>query len=276
MNCIRNRITAIKTETKKNEHHDYKGHGHHGNGDHHDHMVADFRRRFWISLGMTIPVLILSPLIQAFLGLKDALRFSGDAYVLWVLSSFIFFYGGWPFLKGLFDELGKKQPGMMTLIAVAIGVAYGYSSLVVFGLSGKVFFWELATLIDIMLLGHWIEMKSVMGASRALEALGRLMPTTAHQVMPDGGIRDVSVEEIRPGDKVLIRPGEKVPVDGTVVEGESAVNEAMLTGESKPVEKSAGAGLIGGAIKGAVALADIIREESKQAVSKLKGWGYDA
>jgi Cu2+-exporting ATPase len=153
-------------------------------------------------------------------------------------------------LKGLLDELGKKQPGMMTLIAIAITTAYGYSSVVVFGLAGKVFFWELATLIDVMLLGHWIEMKSVMGASRALEELARLMPSNAHKVMPDGSTEDVPVEEIKEGDKVLIKPGEKIPVDGEVLEGESSVNEAMLTGESRPVEKTVGAKLIGGAING--------------------------
>ncbi|MFP3913207.1 MAG: heavy metal translocating P-type ATPase, partial [Desulfobacteraceae bacterium] len=133
-----------------------KGHQGHQGGDHHAHMVADFRKRFWISLGLTVPMLVLSPMIQSFLGLTAVLGFPGDAYLLWGLASAVFFYGGWPFLKGLFDELEKKQPGMMTLIAIAIATAYGYSSVVVFGLSGKVFFWELATLIDIMLLGHWI------------------------------------------------------------------------------------------------------------------------
>jgi Cu2+-exporting ATPase len=189
-------------------------------------------------------------MIQAFLGIKADLSFPGDAHLLWILSSAVFFYGGWPFLKGLFSELGKKQPGMMTLIAIAIATAYGYSSVVVFGLSGKVFFWELATLIDIMLLGHWIEMKSVMGASRALEELAKLMPSDAHKVMPDGSTKSVRIEEIEQGEKVLIKPGEKVPVDGEVVEGESSVNEAMLTGESKPAEKSVGSKVIGGAING--------------------------
>jgi Cu2+-exporting ATPase len=231
----------------------HEGHGGHGKGDHrqhHAHMVADFRRRFWVSLALTIPVLALSPMIQVFLGLGQALRFTGDLYVLFALSSAIFFYGGYPFLKGLFDELKEAQPGMMTLIAVAVTVAYAYSSIVVFGLPGKIFFWELATLIDIMLLGHWIEMKSVMGASRALEELAELMPSDAHKVMPDGSTKDVSIEEIQQGDKVLIKPGEKIPVDGEVVEGESSVNEAMLTGESKPVEKGVGSKLIGGGING--------------------------
>lgn len=221
---------------------------HKGHADHHAHMVADFRKRFWISLAATIPILLLSPLIQKFLGFE--FRFPGDYYVVFALSSFVFFYGGWPFLKGIFEELGKKTPGMMTLIALAITVAYVYSSAVVFGLPGKFFFWELATLIDIMLLGHWIEMKSIMGASRALEELARLMPSEAHLLEHDGSTRDVPLDELKVGDHVLVKPGEKMPADGRVVEGASSVNEAMLTGESKPVEKKPGDKVIGGAING--------------------------
>jgi len=227
-----------------------KKHGNHKDGNHHAHMVADFRRRFWTSLAITVPILFLSPMIQTFLGFKKAVAFPGDAYVLWVLSSGVFFYGGWPFLKGLFDELAKKQPGMMTLIAIAIATAYGYSSVVVFGLAGKVFFWELATLIDIMLLGHWIEMKSVMGASRALEELAKLMPSDAHKITSEGSVEEVPIEDLEPGDRVLVKPGEKIPVDGEVVEGASSVNEAMLTGESKPVVKQEGSKVIGGSING--------------------------
>jgi len=251
--------------TKRRDHKKSKSHEGHKDSDHHAHMVADFRKRFWTCLGATVPILALSPMIQAFLGFKQALGFPGDIYVLWVLSSFVFFYGGWPFLKGLFDELQKKQPGMMTLIAIAIAIAtaYGYSSVVVFGLSGKVFFWELATLIDIMLLGHWIEMKSVMGASRALEELAKLMPSDAHKVMEDGSTEDVPVEELKSGDRVLIKPGEKVPVDGEVVEGESSVNEAMLTGESRPVEKQAGSKVIGGSINGEGAITTEVQKTGK-------------
>jgi len=239
------------------------GKGHQGHGSHHAHMVADFRKRFWISLATTIPILALSPMIQAFLGFKQAFGFPGDASVLWGFSTFVFFYGGWPFLKGLFDELRETNPGMMTLIAVAISTAYAYSSVVVFGLEGKVFFWELATLIDIMLLGHWIEMKSVMGASRALEELAKLMPSDAHKVMEDGSTQDVSIEELEPGDKVLIKPGEKVPVDAEVIEGESAVNEAMLTGESKPVAKGVGSKVIGGSINGESSLTTQVQKTGK-------------
>ena len=217
---------------------------------HHAHMVVDFRKRFWVSLIITIPVLALSPMIQRFLGLGDSFRFTGDLYILFILSSIIFFYGGYPFLKGLFDELKSAHPGMMTLIAIAITTAYTYSSVVVFGLSGKIFFWELVTLIDIMLLGHWIEMKSVMGASRALEELAKLMPSDAHKVMPDGSVKDVPIDELVVGDRFLVKPGEKLPADGEVVEGQTSVNEAMLTGESKPVSKAVGAKAIGGSING--------------------------
>ncbi|MGB5847896.1 MAG: copper-translocating P-type ATPase [Ignavibacteriaceae bacterium] len=229
-----------------------EGHVHKGDHEHHNHshMIADYKRRFWISLVITIPILLLSPLVQHFLGLKEALRFNGDIYVLFALSSFTFFYGGWPFLKGLFDELKKKQPGMMTLIALAISVAYFYSSAVVFGVKGEVFFWELATLIDIMLLGHWIEMKSVMGASKALEELAKLMPDEAHKIDDNGNVTDVPVSELKHKVKLLIKPGEKIPADGKIYEGKSSINEAMITGESKPVSKSEGDGVIGGSING--------------------------
>jgi len=226
----------------------------HGHQDHHAHMVADFKKRFWVSLVITVPVLLLSPLIQDLLGIEEALDFTGDTYVLWALSSVIFFYGGLPFLKGLYDELKSKSPGMMTLIALAITVAYVYSSAVVFGLDGKVFFWELVTLIDIMLLGHWIEMRSIMGASRALEELARLMPSDAHKVMPDGSLMDVPLDELVKEDKVIVKPGEKVPADGEVIEGETSINESMLTGESNPVLKQTGAQVIGGSINGEGAL----------------------
>ena len=217
-------------------------------------MVADFRRRFWVSLVLSVPVLALSPLIQAWLGLGEALAFPGDRSVQAALATIIYFYGGWPFLRGVVGELGQRQPGMMTLIALAITVAWGYSALVALGLHGEVFFWELATLIDIMLLGHWIEMKSVLGASATLESLVRLMPAEAHLVGAGGATRDVPVAELKHGDRVLIKPGEKVPTDGTIVEGETSVDEAMLTGESKPVEKGKGATVIGGAINGEAAI----------------------
>jgi Cu2+-exporting ATPase len=229
-------------------HHPSATHGGHGSHDHAS-MIDDFRRRFWVSLVITIPILLLSPLIQKVLGLTQVLAFSGDSYLLFGLSSVVYFYGGWPFLKGLFSELAARKPAMMTLIALAISVAYFYSSAVVFGVTGDVFFWELATLIDVMLLGHWIEMKSVMGASGALEKLVQLMPSEAHLVS-DGTLKDVPVSALQRNDRVVVKPGEKVPIDGLIVEGRTTVNQAMLTGESKPVEKGEGDEVIGGSVNG--------------------------
>ncbi|MBS1914398.1 MAG: copper-translocating P-type ATPase [Bacteroidetes bacterium] len=213
-------------------------------------MAEDFRRRFWVSLLLTVPIVVLSPMLQMWAGLGERLRFPGDAYLLLAFSTLLFGYGGYPFLKGLVDELRDRKPGMMTLVAVAITVAYVYSSAVVFGLKGEGFFWELATLADLMLLGHWIEMRSVMGASRALEALARLMPQDAHRVGADGSVHDVPLDRLAAGDRVLVKPGEKLPADGVVVDGTTSVNEAMLTGESRPVSKAAGATVIGGSING--------------------------
>lgn len=240
--------------------------GHKGEGSpvsHHAHMADDFRKRFWLSSALTLPILILSPAVQNFLGLEDFLRFTGDKYVIFGLSSLIFFYGGLPFLKGLSDELKKKQPGMMTLIAVAIITAYVYSSAVVFGLSGKMFFWELVTLIDIMLLGHWIEMKSVMGASRAIEELARMMPSKAHKLMPDGSIKEVPLDALNVNNRIIIKPGEKIPADGDIEKGESSVNEALLTGESAPVSKKPGSTVIGGSINGEVSLTVKVKKTGK-------------
>lgn len=237
-----------KSEHEDQKHHDKKGHKdqHDSHHNHHAHMIKDFKKRFWISLVITLPILVLAPMIQDLLGYE--LRFNGDRYVQFVLSSIIFFYGGWPFLKGMADELKKRAPGMMTLIALAITVAYVYSSAVVFGVGGKIFFWELASLIVIMLLGHWIEMKSVMGASNALQELAKMMPSTARRIKQDGEHEDVPVDDLKSNDIILVRPGEKVPADGTVMEGESHVNESMLTGESKPVSKHKDDQVIGGSV----------------------------
>lgn len=234
-----------------NEHLEHSGDEDHNGDDHHDHhshMAEDFRKRFWIALAITIPILILSPMIQELLGLRELLRFPGDGFVVFFLATIVYFYGGWPFLKGLSDEIKQLQPGMMTLVAVAITVAYLYSSATVFGLEGDPFFWELSTLVVIMLLGHWIEMKSVMGASKALEELAKLMPSTAHKLMDDGSIEDVPIENISAGDKLVIKPGEKLPSDGTIVDGTTTIDESMLTGESVPVSKKEGETVIGGAV----------------------------
>jgi Cu2+-exporting ATPase len=223
-------------------------------GRHAGHSVAVFQRRFWIAVALTVPIVLLSPMIQHGLGLGERLRFPGDQYLVFALASTVYFYGGWPFLTGLVGELKRKQPGMMTLVALAISTAYLYSTLVVVGLSGQGFFWELATLVDIMLLGHWVEMRSVMGASGALEALVRLLPAAAHRRRADGTVEDLPVSALVRGDTVLVRPGERIPTDGVVVEGRTTVNQALLTGESQPVERGEGDPVIGGAVNGESAI----------------------
>ena len=216
--------------------------------DHHKMMIADFKKRFWVCVAITIPILVFSPMIQMFFHYKWQLP--GNQYILFGLSSIVYFWGGWPFLKGFRDEIKAKGPGMMTLIAMAISVAYFYSTATVFGLKGVDFFWELATLIDIMLLGHWLEMKSVLGASKALQLLVSMMPSEAHRVKADGQVEDVKLESLQANDLILIKPGEKVPADGIIVEGSSYLNESMLTGESKPVKKEKENKVIGGSING--------------------------
>lgn len=223
-------------------------HGGHDAHDHHALMVADFRRRFFVSLVLMVPILILSPMIQEFLGLD--LRFTGDSILLFGLSTVLFIYGGWPFLKGAKDELASKSPAMMTLISLAIVVAFVYSSLTVFFIEGSDFFWELATLLVIMLLGHWIEMRSVMGASRALDELVKLMPEKAHVIQADDSTKDYPVSDLKKDDRILVKPGEKMPIDGLIFEGSSSVNESMVTGEATPVDKAPGDEIIGGSING--------------------------
>ena len=215
--------------------------------DHHAMMIADFKKRFYVVLVLTIPIMLLSTMIQHFMGVNW--QFSGSPYILFALSSVVFVYGGWPFLTGLVSEVKTKNPGMMFLIGFAITVAYSYSVAIVFGLEGMDFFWELATLIMIMLLGHWIEMRSVMGASNELELLVQLMPADAHMVMLDM-VHDVKTDTLKANDIILVKPGEKVAADGIILEGESYLNESMLTGESKPVQKVKGDKVIAGSING--------------------------
>jgi Cu2+-exporting ATPase len=234
-------------DNNNHENHNHNNKDHDGKS-HHEMMIEDFKKRFFISMIVTIPVLLLSPMIQDWFNFT--IKFAGSSYVLLGLSTFIYFYGGWPFLTGFIDETKEKNPGMMTLIAMAITVAFLYSGATVLGLEGSDFFWELATLIDIMLLGHWIEMRSVVSASNALDKLAELIPDEAHLIKGEDEIVDVSVDELNTGDKILIKPGEKLPADGLIVKGSSAVNESMLTGESKPVEKKEGDKLIGGSING--------------------------
>ena len=215
--------------------------------DHHAMMIHDFRKRFYVVLLLTVPIMALSPMIQHWLNVHW--QFIGSQYLLAALSSVVFFYGGWPFLKGWIEEIRIWKPGMMTLIGFAISVAYIYSMATVFGLQGMDFFWELATLILIMLLGHWIEMRSVAGASKELELLVQLMPADAHLVHGNH-VMDVKTESLKENDIILIKPGEKVAADGIITEGESYVNESMLTGESKPAQKSKGDKVIAGSLNG--------------------------
>ncbi|MCH8907750.1 MAG: copper-translocating P-type ATPase [Candidatus Heimdallarchaeota archaeon] len=226
---------------------DHVEHGDHKN--HHEMMIVDFKRRFYVSLILTIPILILADIVQDFLGFE--LSFQGDKFLMFILSSILYFYGGVPFFKGAREELTKKLPGMMTLVTLAISVSYFYSVAVITVLdSGKEFFWELATLIDIMLLGHWIEMRSTVGASRALEAMAKLLPSDAHLITSTGDIQDIPIANLNVGDQVLVRPGEKIPIDGVVSKGVSSVDESMLTGETNPVVKEKDHQVIGGALNG--------------------------
>jgi len=250
MGCTKMKHTKEDHSKMNHESGDHSGHspGHGQMGhDHHKMMIDDFKKRFWVTLVLTVPILFISPMIQDFLGYEFLLP--GNPYILFALSSVVYFYGGWPFITGFWSEVKKAAPGMMTLIALAITVAYVYSSATVFGLQGVDFFWELATLIAIMLLGHWIEMKSVLGASKALQLLVSMMPAEAHRVKGDT-IEDIPLDELLIDDIIMVRPGEKVPADGIIVEGSSYLNESMLTGESKPVKKDEKDKVIGGSING--------------------------
>ncbi|MCB0703472.1 MAG: copper-translocating P-type ATPase [Ignavibacteriae bacterium] len=222
-------------------------HKHHDHTEHHRMMIKDFKKKFFISLVLTFPILLFSPLIQGLLGIS--IQFETMGIISFALASVIYFYGGQPFLKGLKEEVSNKNPGMMTLIGIAITVAWAYSSAVTFGLKGMPFYWELATLIDIMLLGHWIEMKSIVGTSGALQELVKLMPSDAH-LIKDGVTKDVKLNEIKKGDTLLIKANEKVPADGIIVDGDTYIDESMISGESKPVKKSNGDKVTGGTING--------------------------
>ncbi|HEU0291437.1 MAG TPA: copper-translocating P-type ATPase [Anaerolineales bacterium] len=260
------------------------GHAQHaGHVDHTGHEQM-FRSRFWGSLLLSIPVLIFSPMIQEWLGLSIP-SFPGSQWIPFVFSLVIFAYGGIPFIQMAIPEIRNREPGMMTLISLAISVAFIYSlAAQLFGL-GEGFFWELVTLIDIMLLGHWLEMRSVRQASGALNELAKLMPDTAELVIADGNTKTVPVNTLKAGDVVLVRPGASVPADGQVVDGESSVNESMVTGESKPVDKEINSKVIAGTINGdgslrvrvtatgdQTALAGIMRlvEQAQQSKSKTQ------
>lgn len=227
----------------------------HGGGrDRHEgHKPEMFRDRLTVSLLLTGPILYFSDQIQDWFS-YEAVLFPLDHLVSPVLSTVLFLYAGGVFLRGGLRELRTRTPGMDTLISMAIGVAYFYSVSVSLGVDGDDFYWELATLLDVMLLGHWMEMRSVQSASRALEHLADMVPTIAHRVASDGSVEDVPVASVNDGDRILIRPGEQVPVDGDVVEGASSMNEAFLTGESRPVTKQQGDEVVAGSVNGEGAL----------------------
>jgi Cu2+-exporting ATPase len=246
---------AQDAEGDHNEHathdeHDENG-GHEGHGAHVDHSghEAMFRRKFWISSLISIPVLLFSPFIQETLGFSMP-TFPGNDWITPVFAVIVFFYGGMPFLQMAGPELQNRRPGMMTLISLAIGVAFIYSVVALFIPTGSTFFWELVTLIDIMLLGHWLEMRSVRQASGALDELAKLMPDTAEQIGDNGEIQEVPIDQLQEGDLLLVRPGASVPADGVVEEGQSDVNQSMITGESMPISMAPGDEVIGGTING--------------------------
>nr|WP_082373898.1 heavy metal translocating P-type ATPase [Ardenticatena maritima] len=239
---------------KQHEHHaqtphQHQQHAEHDHGAHVDHTghEALFRRRFWVCLILTVPVLVYSPMLQEWFGFSPP-TFPGSQWVSPIFATIIFLYGGVPFLQMALPEVRQRRPGMMTLISLAISVAFVYSLAALFLPDAGSFFWELVTLIDVMLLGHWIEMRSVRQASRALDELVKLLPATAERVRDDGTVEEVPLSALCPGDIVLIRPGAKVPADGEILEGESELNESMLTGESRPVKKGPGERVIGGTV----------------------------
>ncbi|MHA7986938.1 heavy metal translocating P-type ATPase [Rathayibacter sp. CAU 1779] len=263
--------------------HDHSAHDHsahdHGTHDHsaHDHSAHDpaqFRRTFWWSLALTIPTMVFSTGLQDILGLSGP-RFPGSQFIPAVFGVAVFLYGGLVFLKGAVAELRSRRPGMMTLIALAIVVALGYSLAVTLGLDGMDFWWELASLITIMLLGHWIEMSAVMGAQNALGELATLLPDTAEVIDGDGiggaaGTRSVAISELRMGDRVLVRPGASIPVDGVVIAGRSDVDESLLTGESAAVVKESGASVVAGSTNGAGSLTvEMTKEQDDSALAGI-------
>jgi len=223
---------------------------HHTNHNQHaGHDVKMFRNKFWVSLIISIPALLWDPMIQQWFKYQSP-SFPGSTFIPALFGTIVFIYGGWVFLQGAFGELSRKTPGMMTLIALALNVAFFYSIAVMLGLKGHTLWWELATLVTIMLLGHWIEMRSISQAQGALQELAKLLPDTAVLLTDDESTQEVPVEQLQEGDFILIRPGASIPVDGMVHSGKSSVNEAMITGESKPVGKKEGDKVIAGTVNG--------------------------
>ncbi|AMB98438.1 ATPase [Aerococcus urinaeequi] len=230
------------------DHHNHSGHGDHGHGGHGAHMMADFKQRFWVVLVLSIPLAIIAPMLMHLFGYH--IDFPGQGLLEFGLATVVFFYGGKPFLSHAWDELKSGVPGMMMLISLAIVAAYVYSVLTTFFISGMNYYFELASLILIMLAGHYIEMKAQMSAGNAVESLAKLLPSDAEVIHEDGSTSEVKVDQLKKGDRIFIRPGAKIPIDATVYEGHSEVDESMLTGESVPVLKEADAKIVGGAING--------------------------
>ena len=244
--------SSSSERSERVETHDHESHDHGGGGHDHSHHHANFRLLFWICLGLTVPTLVFSTGLQEILGLPGP-RFPGSEYVSAVFGTAVFAIGGRVFLSGAFAELRARTPGMMTLIALALLVAFGYSVAVLFGFPGMDFWWELATLVTIMLLGHWIEMRAISGARDALGELAKLLPDEA-ELLHDEHVMTVPLEKLSIGDLVLVRPGARVPVDGEVVDGESELDESLLTGESAAVAASVGSDVVAGSVNGAGSL----------------------
>jgi P-type Cu2+ transporter len=235
------------SDPHRGHHEHHRAHAAHAGHDKHaGHSVAMFRDKFWISLLLTLPTLVWGHMLQSALG-YTAPHFPGSHWIPAVFGTAVFVYGGWVFVQGAIRELKDRQPGMMTLIALAISVAFIFSAVVTLGYPGMPLWEELATLVTIMLLGHWIEMRSISQAQGALSELGKLLPNTALRIVGDQ-IEEVQVSELREGDLVLVRPGASIPADGVVREGVSLVNESMITGESRPVEKREGDRVVAGTV----------------------------
>lgn len=256
------------------DHHDHSGHGH-GHGGHGAHMMEDFKKRFWVVLILSIPLAIIAPMLMHLFGYH--IDFPGQGILEFVLATIVFFYGGKPFLSHAWHELKSGVPGMMMLISLAIVAAYVYSILTTFFISGMNYYFELATLILIMLAGHYIEMKAQMSAGNAVEALAKLLPSEAEVIHEDGTTSEVKVDQLQKGDRILIRPGAKIPIDATVYEGHSEVDESMLTGESVPVLKESDAQIVGGAINGdGVLKAEVAKTGSDTYLSQIINLVTDA
>lgn len=251
--CGMNLVPAKDKKAASHQHSKTQEHEHEGHGEHHDHsahhaaMAADFKRRFFIAFAVSIPILALSPSIQNWFGFSIP-PFYGEQYVMFGLASIVALYCSWPFYAHAYDELKEKQLGMMVLVSLAVLSGYLYSAATTFFIQAPDFYWEIATLAMVLLLGHWLEMRAVVGTSGALKELVALIPPKANRIKKDGSMEVVETAELAVGDIILIKPGEKVPIDGTITEGESSVNESLITGESTPVHKKAGDAVIGGSL----------------------------